>query len=205
MPKIFDDQQREEVVAKILSIARDEFGKKGFKKTSIGKITKKVGIASGTFYNFFPSKEALFLAIIGEFELEKFRLIDKLFTANGNPVEEFHLFLSIMFENVASDPIFMWLSKENLYERIVQKIPQEELIKHMAYDIEASDAILNSVQPRGFLQNMSSQQLVSHLRALFMATIHIDEIGAPDFNAFMETQIAIFVAGLEALEGGTND
>ncbi len=205
MPKIFDDEQREEVIQSILTIALEEFGKNGFKKTSISTITEKVGIASGTFYNFFSSKEALFFAIIGEFEKTKFQLIDRIFTPDGNPVEEFHLFLSIMYENVASDPIFEWMAKEDIYGSIMKKIPREELEEHMKHDIEAAEAVLAKIQPRGFLKNMTAMELVSHLRALFMATVHIDEICAPDFHAFMETQIAIFVAGLEVLDGDSND
>src|SRR5699024_12065615 len=55
------------------------FGKYGFQKTSITDITKKVGIAQGTFYNFFNSKELLYFAIL---ELEENKLTKQLLEIN---------------------------------------------------------------------------------------------------------------------------
>lgn len=205
MPKIFNDKERSKIEKAIIIEAHKQFSKNGFLKTSIEQITLAVGIAQGTFYNFFKSKEALFFAIMGKMELEKFKLIDSSFTTDGDPVLEFEKFLITMFNKVASDPIFQWLYKENLFERIVKKIPQEELLKHMQYDIDAGNKILSSVQPRGFLVDLSTEELVSHTRALFMSTLHKDEISAVDFNSFMIKQIAIFVAGLHSLYGGKND
>lgn len=56
--------------AAILSAARNLFVEKGFEKTITRDITTKAGIAAGTLFNYFPSKEALGLEIICE-ELEE--------------------------------------------------------------------------------------------------------------------------------------
>lgn len=205
MPKIFNEKKRIKIENLILKEARIQFSRYGFLKTSIEQITTSVGIAQGTFYNFYKSKEALFFAIMGQMELEKFKAIDRYFTNDGNPVKEFENFLVMMFEKVASDPIFKFLYAENLFERIVKKIPEEELIKHMQYDIDAVNKILESVQPRGFLVKMSSDELVSHTRALFISTVHQNEIAASNFDKFMKKQIKIFVAGLDSLYGGQCD
>ena len=47
----------------ILQVAHDIFLKKGYKKTNISEIATKAKIAAGTFYNYFDSKESLFLEI----------------------------------------------------------------------------------------------------------------------------------------------
>lgn len=39
------------------------FSKKGYKATGISEITKKAGVAAGTFYNYYDSKEAIFLDV----------------------------------------------------------------------------------------------------------------------------------------------
>ena len=47
----------------ILQVAHDIFLKKGNKKTNISEIATNAKIAAGTFYNYFDSKESLFLEI----------------------------------------------------------------------------------------------------------------------------------------------
>jgi AcrR family transcriptional regulator len=54
----------ERTLRKILDAARDEFGERGFAETSIVGITQRAGVALGTFYTYFDSKEALFQALV---------------------------------------------------------------------------------------------------------------------------------------------
>ena len=49
---------------KILDAAREEFGERGFSESSIVGITQRAGVALGTFYTYFESKEALFQALV---------------------------------------------------------------------------------------------------------------------------------------------
>ena len=49
---------------KILDAARGEFGGRGFAESSIVGITQRAGVALGTFYTYFDSKEALFTALV---------------------------------------------------------------------------------------------------------------------------------------------
>jgi AcrR family transcriptional regulator len=54
----------ERTLRKILDSARDEFGERGFSDSSIVGITQRAGVALGTFYTYFESKEALFHALV---------------------------------------------------------------------------------------------------------------------------------------------
>jgi AcrR family transcriptional regulator len=48
----------------ILDAAAIEFGTRGFHETSIVAITRRAGVALGSFYTYFDSKEALFRALV---------------------------------------------------------------------------------------------------------------------------------------------
>jgi AcrR family transcriptional regulator len=48
----------------ILAIAREVFLREGYAATSMSAIAAKVGGSKGTLYNYFPSKEALFAAVV---------------------------------------------------------------------------------------------------------------------------------------------
>jgi len=54
----------ERTLRKILDAARDEFGERGFSESSIVGITQRAGVALGTFYTYFDSKEAVFHALV---------------------------------------------------------------------------------------------------------------------------------------------
>jgi AcrR family transcriptional regulator len=54
----------ERTLRKILDAARDEFGERGFAESSIVAITQRAGVALGTFYTYFDSKESVFQALV---------------------------------------------------------------------------------------------------------------------------------------------
>jgi len=54
----------ERTLRKILDGAREEFGEHGFSDSSIVGITQRAGVALGTFYTYFDSKEELFQALV---------------------------------------------------------------------------------------------------------------------------------------------
>jgi AcrR family transcriptional regulator len=54
----------ERTLRKILDAARDEFGERGFSDSSIVGITQRAGVALGTFYTYFDSKEEVFRALV---------------------------------------------------------------------------------------------------------------------------------------------
>lgn len=49
---------------KLLQAAEKEFGEKGFHDAAISSITQRAGVALGTFYVYFDSKEAIFRALV---------------------------------------------------------------------------------------------------------------------------------------------
>ena len=48
----------------ILDAAVVEFGERGFHEASISSITQRAGVALGTFYTYFTSKDAVFSALV---------------------------------------------------------------------------------------------------------------------------------------------
>ena len=49
---------------KLLDAAAGEFGDHGFHEASVSSITRRAGVALGTFYTYFDSKDALFRALV---------------------------------------------------------------------------------------------------------------------------------------------
>src|ERR1041384_1190915 len=51
-------------VRKLLEAAAQEFGRRGYHEAAITGITARAGVALGTFYTYFESKEELFRALV---------------------------------------------------------------------------------------------------------------------------------------------
>ena len=68
MPVIFSEKQREEIKQKLKENALKSFDNAGVRKTTVAELAKNVGIAKGTFYNFYASKGALIADILADFD-----------------------------------------------------------------------------------------------------------------------------------------
>jgi AcrR family transcriptional regulator len=59
--------------AAILAAARDVFAADGYGAASVRDIIRRTGLASGTFYNYFPDKASIFAALVGDVASEALR------------------------------------------------------------------------------------------------------------------------------------
>ena len=71
-PRSLKEKQRQEREALILQAAEEVLMEKGYHETSIDEIAARVGIAKGTVYLHFASKEDLVIALFAQ-DLEKFQ------------------------------------------------------------------------------------------------------------------------------------
>jgi AcrR family transcriptional regulator len=66
MPKAVSAHEREQKRKQIIQAAVGEFAQYGFAQTKFDTIAKRAGIGKGTIYLYFPSKQALFQAMLQE-------------------------------------------------------------------------------------------------------------------------------------------
>lgn len=89
----------------LLKAAEEIFGRKNYYRTSIAEITRKAGVAPGTFYIYFPDKKTIFRALILELN-KKLRdvlaeSINGLDTRSAKEREGFKAFFSFINEHSA--------------------------------------------------------------------------------------------------------
>jgi AcrR family transcriptional regulator len=66
VPKIPRTERGRRTRRALLDAAAAEFGEKGFYEASISSITSRAGVALGSFYTWFDSKDALFRALVAD-------------------------------------------------------------------------------------------------------------------------------------------
>ncbi|MFV3130448.1 TetR/AcrR family transcriptional regulator [Niveispirillum sp. KHB5.9] len=76
-------RRKEARPAELLAAALDCFAEKGFAATRMDDIARRAGVAKGTFYLYFPSKEAVFEALVRENILPRLEALERVGQAGG--------------------------------------------------------------------------------------------------------------------------
>lgn len=88
MPKIFSQEEREIIRMKLIKAGIHELESKSYRNIAVDTLAAKVGIAKGTFYNFFSSKEAYFYEIMQFIKEENRNDLKKLLLCEKTQKEE---------------------------------------------------------------------------------------------------------------------
>ena len=84
----FTDYETEQLRKALLKETRRCAVTLGMKKTSVDQLTKAVGIAKGSFYKFYESKEMLFFAVLEGIHAELYGVADKLTACRRRSVRQ---------------------------------------------------------------------------------------------------------------------
>ena len=79
----FTDYETEQLHKALLKETRRCAVTLGMKKTSVDQLTKAVGIAKGSFYKFYESKEMAFFAVLESIHSELYGVADQALHRNG--------------------------------------------------------------------------------------------------------------------------
>ena len=92
---------------RLTSAAHSLFLKNGYKNTNIAQIAKKAGVAVGSFYNYYASKEDIFLAVyIEENETMRSHLIQQI-DWKGDVEQIIDELFSYSFKNIMNTKILI--------------------------------------------------------------------------------------------------
>lgn len=80
MAKAFTEEEKTKIKEAIMKTALELFHDKGTKSLSISELTRRVGIAQGSFYNFWEDKEALIVDLMAYRSIQKLDCIEKEFS-----------------------------------------------------------------------------------------------------------------------------
>jgi AcrR family transcriptional regulator len=113
----------------ILKAATKVFFENGFEKTSVKMILSEANIVTGSFYHFFPSKEALFEAVVEEFLTDYSLRVGAILENDSLTIEQimdgfFEEFTksSDTFFNVLQADKLHWTVKSALHDMTIESI-----------------------------------------------------------------------------------
>ncbi len=162
---------------KLINSAIKVFSEKGFFNTKISDIVNEAGVAQGTFYLYFKSKEDIFLEIVQTVASQISEIIDNYLSYEGSPPKVIKLFgreiFKLLYEYKEIAYIFFFQvicvgeEFQSIYIRTTQKIKEFYLSKLSNYDhTELRAELLISFGKRAvefgmLIENKSFIQIVS--------------------------------------------
>ncbi|MBB6453169.1 AcrR family transcriptional regulator [Salirhabdus euzebyi] len=177
MVKGFNEQERQTIYKKLSEEGKKLFSVFGVKKTSIAQLTKAAGIAQGTFYQFFSSKEKLFFAIMEEEEAEiKEKILVKV-SEERMTRQAFKEMLLYSIELIDEKPIIKSLFQGEDIEQLMRKLPPEKIQQHIQEDEWVLSPLLRKWQENGILIDKDPEVITGVIRGFFMMLLHKKEIG----------------------------
>jgi len=187
----------EDKKAELFRCGKELFGSKGFKDTSVADITKLAGFAVGTFYNYYPSKEKLFMDIF----IEENEALKRKLMMSVNPDDEpLQLIKKAIMFNMAgmkSNAILSQWYNRDVFEKIERLFREENGMGVMDFFYEDTMALIRMRQAEGKIRKDIDSALIM---AMFMAIINIDthkdEIGLQYFPQLQEYLTEFVLKGL---------
>ena len=188
MPKTYSDIERENIKRALRREASRCLSVYGVKRTTVDELVRKAGIAKGTFYLFYPSKESLFLDLIDNFSKE----VEELYLDLLQELDENHIVTSLTEVFMAivmkfyKDGIYRLL-KEGEFELVLRKTNEEKGRDYFAMNTDIFDNLFSYF----FIDNKDDIASFSHaFRSILYTLLHSDEI--PD----MEKALRFIIRGL---------
>lgn len=181
----------------IFNCGKELFSSKGFKDTNISDITKMVGIAVGTFYNYYSSKEKLFLDIYqGENVMLK-QSIMKSLDFDEDPVKIIKKLLSLNISGMNSNPILReWYNRE-VFSKIEQQYREENGVAKYDFVYNSFAEVIIQWQTEGKIrQDINSELIMAYFTALINIDTHKEEIGLQHFPHIMDYIAEFIMKGL---------
>ncbi|HLR09720.1 MAG TPA: TetR/AcrR family transcriptional regulator [Bacillota bacterium] len=202
MSRGFSEREKAWITDSLIEQGRILFRQLGFQKTSIADITKKVGIAQGTFYKFFRSKEELYFAILEkEEETIKKQWAEIDIITDNQPKNTIKQILKSMLDTVETNPLLRDLYLGKHLPHMVHQLPPKRLKRHFSHDSTSLQSLIGKWKQAGIILDDKPEIIAGILRSLFLVTLHKQEVGEAVYKETMERLIDLIVDGLVKVEG----
>lgn len=194
MPRAFSDHEKEIISQHLLDHGYRLFSAYGLKKTNIEEIAHAAGISKGAFYNFYASKEALFMEVI---ELAEKRVRKQLLAVinlpGPSPRARLYAILKKAFLLFTEIPILRFLTGSD-YALLFRSVPAEKLQEHLINDLAFFDELVARLRNAGIPIQAEPRQISVLLYPLVLSILHEDELSRFNVHNTIDMHLELIAA-----------
>ncbi|MFD1512747.1 TetR/AcrR family transcriptional regulator [Halomarina rubra] len=191
----FSEAERSRIDRQVRETGRELFARYGLRKTTISELTDPAGIATSTFYQFYDSKEALYLDLLEE-EGEEItdRLLGESFERYDDPEPAIEAFLLGVMDEIETNPLVHQLVVGDELDRLREQFSEAEYAAEQERDVAHFLPYIQAWYDAGRVDGPSPELVAHAVRAVAFLTLHEDDI--PMYQAVKETLVAAVARGM---------
>jgi AcrR family transcriptional regulator len=181
----------------IYDSGKELFSLNGFKDTNVSDITKKAGVAVGTFYNYYSSKEKLFMDIFLDENVKLKKSCLQSIDLNSSPLEVVRQMLALNVQGMKASPILREWYNRSVFNRIEQIYREENGLENFDFLYDSFYEIILKWQEEGKMRrDIDSKMIMTIFAAIINADTHKEEIGIQYFPEVLDYMSEFIMKGL---------
>lgn len=204
MPPTFTPAERERVTGLLLETGLRLFTTQGLRKTSLAELVAPAGIAKSSFYAFFDSKEALYLALMERRtgEVRK-RVIDDALLSTPDTREALRRFLHATVAELSADPLYRRLATHpEEMAAVARKVSAGAPSERPGSPIAALNGFVTARQGEGQLVGADPAAIVGVLQTVLLLPLNTERLSSPEhYPQTLDLVIDLVVSGLTTTSG----
>ena len=181
----------------LFNCGKELFSRNGFKDTNVSDITKTSGIGTGTFYNYYSSKEELFMEIYLEENEKLKKKIMKSVNMDQEPGSVVKELMLLNLKGMKSNPILKeWYNKE-VSVKIENYFREQKGLNRLDFMYQDFFEIIKKWQEEGKIRNdIDSTMIMAIFTSIITIEIHKEEIGLQYFPEILDYLTDFTMKGL---------
>ena len=195
MPR-FKEADKASIREKLLSEGKKLFQRYGLRKTNVAELARAAGIAKGTFYHFFESKEDLCMAIFDLEEDEMVEEIDHIIARGKDAADTLQGFIAFAMDFVKSDSLLVRLRETGNISLLERGVRPEKLAAHLSHDVGTAEKIMAALRAQGADVSLPAEVLAGIFRSLVLLALQPQIIGEDVFAPVMANITSWITQGL---------
>jgi AcrR family transcriptional regulator len=192
----FSDEEKRDITDTLLIRGREMFERYGMKKTSIEELTKAAGIAQGSFYLFYDSKEELFFEILDAEERALRERIARMVAELPPDRRGFKQVITRAFQMMRENTIIRQVLVDGEYSRFFNRIRKERLKVHLEEESAFIGTLIGRMQSDGVIRKVKPGVLTGLFFGLFLLGEQRSRIGEEVFDQVIDVLIDSLCDGL---------
>ncbi len=194
MTKAFSKEEKENIREMFLRKSIPIFEKYGLKRTRIDDLTNAVGVAKGSFYSFFDSKEELFMEVLETIESDfKTKIFGETKKESSQSSDEY-------LKKILTEAFLTWdgyplLKSVDItdYQYLARKLPPGRILQHQKRDHAFMESFFGKLEKERIKIKTSLKVVSNLLMSLFFVSLHHKDFKTEDYRESMEVLIGLVV------------
>lgn len=182
MPRAFDPGERERILSLLVAAGKKLVNQKGLRSVTVAEAAREAGIAKGSFYAFFPSREDFLLTVLESWEQEfRTQLLEELASGPGGRTERWLRFFHGALAILDREPGLTRLGTADV-QMFLQRLPPERVEAHRREDARVLEQTLGRMLASGTLDPRDAPAFPGITMALFAMVAFRDQFPPGGFD-----------------------